>query len=328
MANQAFSTLATNPLKAQPVSAAKIILRSTDVSDDANLAVYGTVSASPDYEIVGMAGLQETETTASFSALSQVISDAAAVGVISGRAPGVAAVGDIRTDSQPLDGDTLGIGFVGNLITYRLKNTPAAAYDVQIGATIADTTENLALAINAGGTPGSEYYAGTLINPFVAATYETGVMTLTDRLACNRQVAWEFSESAASFSKRLPIGGEDGLLLFEIPAGVAFAADPLTFSAEGHTGATLPALMTGTSPSVAVNGGAAMVRIWGDESIKWKIESSTDLINWHPTSEGEQTLTADTLTSVVLAQLHEYIRFVVTENTNASDVVLDARVVW
>jgi len=45
----------------------------------------------------------------------------------------------------------------------------------------------------------------------------------------------------------------------ELPA----AADALTFSAEAHTGATLPALMLGVSPSVAVNGGTAMIRIWG-----------------------------------------------------------------
>ncbi len=67
------------------------------------------------------------------------------------------------------DADTVTIGSV----VYRFKNTPALAYDVQIGASAAATLDNLKAAINASGTPGTEYFAGTLIHPDVTATTNT-----------------------------------------------------------------------------------------------------------------------------------------------------------
>jgi hypothetical protein len=328
MANQAFQTLATNPLKAQPVAAGKIVIRSTSSDDDSNITVFGTVAAAADSELLSMGGEQEVETTSEFSAISQVIVDPAAAGVISGYAPGVAAVGDIRTDINPLDGATIEIGLVGATVAYRFKDTMAAAYDVQIGSTKEDTTENLKLAINAAGTPGSEYFAGTLINPFVSADHDVNVIELTDRIPCNRALGWEIVESASNFSKRIPLGGVDGLLLFSIPVGGTFAADSLTFSTEDHLTETLPALMTGTSAHVTVSGGVCMVRIWGDNAVKWKMQGSTDLINWTDTSEGEQTLSASTMTYLTLAQLQEYVRFVLTENTNTDGTILDARLIF
>lgn len=56
---------------------------------------------------------------------------------------------------------------------YRFKTTPAAAYDVQIGASAAVSLDNLKAAINASGTAGTEYFAGTLEHPTVIATTNT-----------------------------------------------------------------------------------------------------------------------------------------------------------
>jgi len=67
------------------------------------------------------------------------------------------------------DGDTVTIGS----IVYRFKDTMLAAYDVQIGASAAITLDNLKAAINASGTPGTEYFAGTAIHPDVTATTNT-----------------------------------------------------------------------------------------------------------------------------------------------------------
>lgn len=64
------------------------------------------------------------------------------------------------------DAETLTIGST----VYRFKDTMLAAYDVQIGGTAAITLDNLKAAINASGTPGTEYYAGTLAHPTVVAT--------------------------------------------------------------------------------------------------------------------------------------------------------------
>lgn len=65
--------------------------------------------------------------------------------------------------------DTVTIGS----IVYRFKSTMLAAYDVKIGADAATTLDNLKAAINASGTPGTEYFAGTLAHPDVVATTNT-----------------------------------------------------------------------------------------------------------------------------------------------------------
>ena len=56
---------------------------------------------------------------------------------------------------------------------YTFKTTPAAAYDVQIGASAAVSLDNLKAAINASGTAGTEYFVGTLEHPTVIATTNT-----------------------------------------------------------------------------------------------------------------------------------------------------------
>jgi hypothetical protein len=67
------------------------------------------------------------------------------------------------------DGKIVTIG----AITYRFKTTMAAAYDVQIGASAAVTLDNLKAAINASGTAGTEYYAGTLAHTYFVASTNT-----------------------------------------------------------------------------------------------------------------------------------------------------------
>lgn len=68
------------------------------------------------------------------------------------------------------DGEVIVIG----AITYRMKTTPAQAYDVAIGASGAVSLDNLKLAINATGVgDGSDYYAGTEAHPLVIATANT-----------------------------------------------------------------------------------------------------------------------------------------------------------
>lgn len=80
---------------------------------------------------------------------------------------GVAASKVLTSDNTDVsDGDTVTIGTT----VYRFKDTMAAAYDVKRDGTTADTTmENLIKAINATGTEGVEYFAGTLIHPDVSA---------------------------------------------------------------------------------------------------------------------------------------------------------------
>ncbi len=80
---------------------------------------------------------------------------------------GVAASKVLTSDNiEVTDGDTVTIGTT----VYRFKDTMTQAYDVKRHGTVADTTmENLIKAINATGTAGVEYFAGTLIHPDVSA---------------------------------------------------------------------------------------------------------------------------------------------------------------
>jgi len=64
------------------------------------------------------------------------------------------------------DGDTVTIG--GQ--TYRFKDVMAAAYDVKRHGTAVGTLGNLSAAINEMGTPGVEYFAGTVAHPDVQST--------------------------------------------------------------------------------------------------------------------------------------------------------------
>jgi len=78
---------------------------------------------------------------------------------------GVASQGTLTIGEPVTDGDTFTIGTQ----VYQLLDTPLAAYDVNIGADEAATKVNIVAAINASGTPGTEYFAGTLIHPDVSA---------------------------------------------------------------------------------------------------------------------------------------------------------------
>lgn len=88
----------------------------------------------------------------------------------------VAAAGTLTIAEAVTDTDTMTI----DTTVYTLKTTPAAAYDIAIGANEAASKVNIVAAINASGTPGTEYFAGTLIHPTVTATAfagDNGVMT-------------------------------------------------------------------------------------------------------------------------------------------------------
>lgn len=84
--------------------------------------------------------------------------------------PASHATSELTSDTTNVsDGDTVTI----NTTVYRFKDTPAQAYDVQIGASAAVSLDNLKAAINQTGTPGTEYYPGTLAHPTVIATTNT-----------------------------------------------------------------------------------------------------------------------------------------------------------
>jgi len=89
---------------------------------------------------------------------------------------GINSQGTLTIAEPVTDGDTFTIGST----VYTLRDVPAAAYDVFIGANEAATKVNIVAAINASGTLGVEYYFGTAEHPDVsAAAFATDDCVLT-----------------------------------------------------------------------------------------------------------------------------------------------------
>lgn len=96
-------------------------------------------------------------------------------GLVTGVAAGVTAKVTLTSNATNVsDNDTVTID--GRV--YRFKNTLAQAYDVKIGADAATTLDNIKAAVNATGTAGTEYFAGTLVHPTVTATTNTNTTQL------------------------------------------------------------------------------------------------------------------------------------------------------
>lgn len=74
------------------------------------------------------------------------------------------------------DGDTITI----DSTVYRFKNTMAQVNDVHIGASADATAQSLIYAINGAGTPGTDYFTGTVANASVTAgTLSAHAFTVT-----------------------------------------------------------------------------------------------------------------------------------------------------
>ena len=87
----------------------------------------------------------------------------------------VAAVNTLTFTANPLAAETVTI----DNVTYTFVVTPAAAYDVKIGAAATNSIDNLIAAINAGAGEGTEYGTDTLVHPTVIAEAGSGdTMTL------------------------------------------------------------------------------------------------------------------------------------------------------
>lgn len=89
----------------------------------------------------------------------------------------------------PLDGETVTIG----AIVYTWRALPVVAYDVNIGATVDISVDNLVKAINLTGTPGLEYGPGTAIHPTVSA-----VKTLTGGPVVEMDAVAKFTGAAGN----------------------------------------------------------------------------------------------------------------------------------
>lgn len=318
-----------------------VYLRSNAAADDGAAVVYGVETTSSDLEAVSLTtetsgGLIERATSSvDFDSITHVALPASHAGTFKIYSDdGTAATGDIRIDTNPSDGDTVTIGLTGFTQAYTFKNTPASAYDVDIGATAADTADNLAYAINdSGGVEGTDYGSGTDANPYVSASSATGTVTLTDRITCSRSLAWSITESSTNTTIRLPSGGADGTLLATVATGTDAVsnASGLLFDDPAATTDTFPATLTGASSSIQVRGPCT---IWlkvgtipgGDVALKF--QTSHDDTNWRDGDDSISNFGTDADQKIEISEHVEYIRLNVTSNTLTGGTPVDARVVY
>ena len=104
---------------------------------------------------------------------------------------GVRATGTLTVGGPISDGETVTI----DGLTYRLKNVMSQAFDVQLDASNTLTLAHLRAAINASGTPGVEYYAGTTVNLDVEST-ASAATTLSARARIAGWYGTDFATTA------------------------------------------------------------------------------------------------------------------------------------
>lgn len=144
-------------------------------------------------------------------------------------AGGVQAFGAITFTGVGTAGDTVTIGGV----VYTLRAVPAAAGDVDIGATATETAANLVAAINAGAGSGTAYGAGTVVHPTVFASSSAGVVTVTakDYGPAGNSIATTENGTAASFAAATLTGGTIAQVQLEAIAAANRAAGTTAFRA-------------------------------------------------------------------------------------------------
>ena len=138
---------------------------------------------------------------------------------------------------------------------YRFRNTLAQAYDVQIGAGIADSVSNLYLAINASGVVGTNYYAGTLVNANVYAqnlilantpSFQfVAFVTNIEGQVQNNLIGLGYAEEAATVPKAIAIQASGQ---FKIQAFAPAQYATAVISKDGST--TMPTVGT----TITING--------------------------------------------------------------------------
>jgi len=210
---------------------------------------------------------------------------------------------------------------------YRWRDTLAQAYDVQIEATAAACLDNLKDAINATGTPGTEYFAGTLAHPDVVAFTNTDtVQTITARLPGTAANAFPTTEDSDHLAwADTTMGGGTGAST----AGVATAAATITIGTRTYT---FVVELTETAGATAIidqilYGGSAAVAL---DNLKLAIDAgatvgtnySTGTVVNADVSSGTNTNTTQIVTAKVSGVIGHLIALSDTMANTAWDAVV------
>lgn len=169
----------------------------------------------------------------------------------------------------------------------------------------------------------------------VTASFSGSSVTLTDKIACNRQLNWNINQPVGTgISIVQPIGGVDGQQLAAIGSGELSIFDPITLDKIANPGGTLPGLVTFTSDWIVVSGSNADLWVSCDNvvtPITAKYQTTIDpSLSGGSARDGETSLAAidNNIQRISIPERCEAIRFVITANANPLTSLLDARLLF
>jgi hypothetical protein len=208
--------------------------------------------------------------------------------------------------------------------------------EILIGSDVAGTATHLSEAIQAGSGAGIDYSTGTTANEYVSPTVSGAIVTITDLIACHRQLAWAVSQGVgATLSISQPAGGVNGTLLAKLSPGLTQIWNTLSFASEDLVALTLPAKVVPTTASITIDGKQCCLRFKCSNvvtSIPVKYQTSTDGVNWSDGVTSISNLDDNSVATPLFVAPGEEnidkIRLVFTGNTNTTDTALDARVIF
>jgi hypothetical protein len=211
-----------------------------------------------------------------------------------------------------------------------------AANNVTIGATASDTATNLNKAINDTGTEGTHYGTGTTINEYLSSTVSGSIVTITDKIACDRYLGWTTTQSGSGLSLAGPTGGVNGTILGTIGVGTTGIQDAFTLDNEDldAVSANFPGTITPTFDALFVGG--APFRVYAargtGSNVVFKImggHSSTTCTEEILTglTAGSATYEVKPAVATAAPSGFEYIQPICTSNGNSAPIQLAAYVV-
>lgn len=334
--HQPFTVGSENPITAQPTAQDSTYARSTQAADVGNITQTGVSSDIPASDTITLTGKREAVSGTDFSSFNSISLSAAQTGIVTIHQFGTAGTAPLIAETNPADGSTVTLGLIGFTQAYRFKDTLASAYDVKREATATDTMAHFKKAINADGVAGTDYFAGTSQNPYMSSVVSGTIITFTDRIPCDRYLAWSFAQSSTHFSLPSTLsGGVDGTLIATLDPGDTTVYDDLTFDTEDLGDSTLPGLVAPTTDWILVNGKACVLQLKCaniSSAIALKYQTSTDAVN---ASDGQTSITSLDNNTVAAPRVVvpterciEYLRLVVTANANTTDSAVDMRVIY
>lgn len=357
MAVLPFTVSASGSFSAQPSSAGeKIIMRSTNAVDTMNATLSGVVAAVATSETNALLGRREVQTTGAFTSLTLAKMASAPAGTVNFYSQGGKGSGVITVGALPANNTTLTIGLTGFTQVYTFKTVlTGAANEIFIGADIFTMASNIFEAINNGtvaeannGTQaGTRYGTGTVRNTFINAystaafatadldrTTQTSVY-IQDRLAIIRQISWVLSSTAAAgvFTQLVSIlGATTGTLIVALTSSATQVTSAMTFynptlSAVLGTGLLLAATAP-TSDPLYVGGKSVTVHLLAANyasAVTVDVEVSDDGVTW--VSLGIAISAMDNNNQYFWLAPSEWLRFVVSANSNPADIAMHAVVI-